>query len=99
MNIYLYLDVSMENIKNRLFFFDNRLLNHFFNLMLCKIRELDQGEYTLETFVITGPIFDVGSVTKMIGENDSNGIRIRIPVSSHFFKCVLAEEKSGALKM
>ncbi|GJL75772.1 DNA/RNA non-specific endonuclease [Nitrosomonas sp.] len=61
------------------------------------VRKLDLTENVLETYVITGPIFDFYSPIRMIGENDENGIRI--PVPSHFFKCILTEEKSGRLKM
>ena len=62
-----------------------------------EIRKLNQSEKVLETYVITGPIFDFGVSIKMIGEKDNNGVSIPIP--SHFFKCVLIEEKSGKLKM
>ena len=61
------------------------------------VRELDQKEDVLETYVITGPIFDFTVPVQMIGENDENGIRI--PVPSHFFKCILTELKSGQLEM
>ena len=61
------------------------------------VRKLDQTEDVLETYVITGPIFDFSVPIRLIGENDTNGIRI--PVPSHFFKCILAEVKSGKLKM
>ncbi|MCB1984036.1 MAG: DNA/RNA non-specific endonuclease [Burkholderiales bacterium] len=61
------------------------------------VRELDQTEEVLETYVITGPIFDFNTSVRMIGENDENGIRI--PVPSHFFKCILTELKSGRLEM
>ena len=33
----------------------------------------------------------------MIGEEDRNGVSI--PVPSHFYKCILTEEKNGKLKM
>ncbi len=61
------------------------------------VRDLDNKKNTLETYVITGPIFDFQTSIQMIGENDSHGRCI--PVPSHFYKCVLAEEKSGKLKM
>jgi len=61
------------------------------------IRKLNRSEKVLETYVITGPIFDFTASIKMIGEKDNNGVSIPIP--SHFFKCVLIEEKSGKLKM
>lgn len=62
-----------------------------------EIRRLDNDENVLETYVITGPIFDFGTPIELIGENDDNGIKI--PVPSHFFKSVLTEERSGRLKM
>ena len=61
------------------------------------VRILDKQENVLETYVITGPIFDFSKAVELIGENDDNGIRI--PVPSHFYKCVLVEEISGRLKM
>lgn len=61
------------------------------------VRELDAQEGVLETYVITGPIFDFETPISMIGKHDDNGIRV--PVPSHFFKCVLAEKKSGKLEM
>jgi endonuclease G len=61
------------------------------------VRELDSREEVLETYVITGPIFDFMTPIEMIGEADDNGISI--PVPSHFYKCVLTENKTGRLKM
>lgn len=61
------------------------------------VRKLDENIKVLETYVITGPIFDFSHAIAMIGESDKNGVRI--PVPSHFFKCVLTEEMSGRLKM
>ncbi len=61
------------------------------------VRRLDENPKVLETYVITGPVFDFGHRITMIGQNDRNGVSI--PVPSHFFKCVLAEEKNGRLKM
>lgn len=61
------------------------------------VRRLDRKKSILETYVITGPIFDFYEPITMIGENDKNGIRI--PVPSHFFKCILTENKKGKLNM
>lgn len=61
------------------------------------VRELNNRDDVLETYVITGPIFDFTVAIQTIGENDANGKKI--PVPSHFFKGVLTEEKSGKLKM
>ncbi|MCR8921917.1 DNA/RNA non-specific endonuclease [Dasania sp. GY-MA-18] len=61
------------------------------------VRKLDAKSSVLETYVICGPIFDFTHSIQFIGENDKNGIKVPIP--SHFFKCVLTEENSGRLKM
>jgi len=61
------------------------------------VRKLDNKNNVLETYVITGPIFDYSKSICMIGKSDRNGISI--PVPSHFYKCVLTEEKNGKLKM
>lgn len=61
------------------------------------VRALDAQPSVLETYVITGPIFDFMEAITTIGEQDKNGISI--PVPSHFYKCVLTEEKNGSLKM
>lgn len=61
------------------------------------VRKLDNKKNVLETYVVTGPIFDFGVAINMIGESDNNGISI--PVPSHFYKCILTEEKNGNLKM
>lgn len=61
------------------------------------VRSLDAQEEVLETYVISGPIFDFDSPVSMIGENDESGISIPIP--SHFFKCVLTEKLNGHLEM
>ena len=61
------------------------------------VRKLNSKSNVLETYVVTGPIFDFGLAIDMIGKRDSNGVNI--PVPSHFYKCILAEEKNGKLKM
>ncbi|WP_340680258.1 DNA/RNA non-specific endonuclease [Paraglaciecola sp.] len=61
------------------------------------VRKLDSQSDVLETYVMSGPIFDFMANIKLIGEKDENGISV--PVPSHFFKCVLTEEKNGSLKM
>ncbi|MBV1961753.1 MAG: DNA/RNA non-specific endonuclease [Immundisolibacteraceae bacterium] len=63
----------------------------------AEVRQLDAKKRILQTFVVTGPIFDFMQPIGMIGKNDSNGISI--PVPSHFFKCVLAENDRGKLLM
>ena len=61
------------------------------------VRDLDAKKAVLETYVITGPIFDFTASITMIGEKDKNGISV--PVPSHFYKCILTEEINGSLKM
>ena len=61
------------------------------------VRKLDEDKNILETYVITGPIFDFMASIDMIGKEDTNGISIPIP--SHFFKCILTERRSGRLNM
>ena len=61
------------------------------------VRIKDKEKSILETYVITGPIFDYMASIEMIGEKDRAGISIPIP--SHFFKCVLTENLSGRLHM
>ncbi len=61
------------------------------------VRKLDEDKNVLETYVITGPIFDFMASIDMIGKKDNNGISIPIP--SHFFKCILTERRSGRLNM
>ncbi|PCJ22265.1 MAG: DNA/RNA endonuclease G [Gammaproteobacteria bacterium] len=61
------------------------------------VRKLDENKKVLKTFVISGPIFSWLQKTNKIGEQDSNGISV--PVPSHFYKCILTEEKTGRFKM
>ena len=62
------------------------------------IRKLDENEDTLETYVLTCPIFDFTKKIKMIGDrNDDYGIDI--PVPHAFIKSVLAEDYMGKLKL
>ena len=61
------------------------------------VRELDAKPEILETYVISGPIFDFFTPITLIGEKDRNGISV--PVPSHFFKCILTEDRKGRLHM
>ena len=47
--------------------------------------------------MITGPVFAFEASIEMIGEDDRNGVTI--PVPSHFYKCVLTEDRKGRVKM
>jgi endonuclease G len=61
------------------------------------VRRMNAKQSVLETYVISGPIFDFNDPITLIGENDDNGISI--PVPSHFFKCILTENRNGKLYM
>lgn len=61
------------------------------------VRTLNDQDHVLETYVLTGPVFDFFAPISLIGEGDDNGLSI--PVPSHFYKCVLTEEISGSLNM
>ena len=61
------------------------------------VRRLDARADVLETYVISGPLFDFADAIFLIGNRDDNGVEIPIP--SHFFKCVLAEKRNGRLHM
>ncbi len=61
------------------------------------VRELDARKNILETFVISGPIFDFDKKVKSIGTEDDNGVSIPIPPA--YFKSILTENNRGSLKM
>ncbi|WP_281560131.1 DNA/RNA non-specific endonuclease [Thalassomonas sp. RHCl1] len=62
-----------------------------------EIRTKNESPDIHETYVMAGPVFDFEFQTQFIGQADNNGIKIPIP--THFFKCVLVEWKSGRLEM
>ncbi len=70
---------------------------HKWRQLEAAVRSLDNRANVLETYVVTGPVFDFMQPVQLIGEQDDNGISI--PVPSHFYKCILTEEKNGKLKM
>jgi len=61
------------------------------------VRVLDATDDVLETYVISGPIFNFNQAIECIGETDNN--KVTLPVPHAYFKSVLAETRSGALKM
>lgn len=61
------------------------------------IRKLNAKEEILETFVVTGPIFNFDQPVVTIGMNDDNDVTI--PVPNAYFKSVLAEDYKGKLFM
>lgn len=62
-----------------------------------KVRILNRNDDILETYVITGPIFNFDEPVSVIGTNDSNDVTIPIPHS--YFKSILTEDKRGKIKM
>jgi endonuclease G len=62
-----------------------------------EIRILDSKEDVLETYVVTGPIFNFDEAIETIGTGDSNNVTI--PVPHRYFKSVLTEDKNGKFKM
>ena len=62
-----------------------------------EVRRLDKKEGVLETYVICGPVFYFDQAVVSIGADDDN--EVTIPVPNAYFKSVLTENKSGALRM
>lgn len=61
------------------------------------IRQLNAKKTILETYVVTGPIFNFDEAVKTIGEGDKN--QVTIPVPHAYFKSVLTENSRGTLYM
>ena len=62
-----------------------------------KVRALDGSDDVLETYVVSGPIFNFNQPIDCIGQNDKN--EVTLPVPHEYFKSILVETTSGALKM
>ena len=61
------------------------------------VRTLDAKDHILETYVISGPIFDFDKPVQTIGKDDNVGVTLPIP--HYYFKSVLAEDVRGNLRM
>ncbi len=61
------------------------------------VRRLNEKKTILETYVISGPLFDFDKAVKSIGTADGNGVSIPVPPA--YFKSILAENNKGALHM
>ncbi len=61
------------------------------------VRELNEDRKVLETFVICGPLFDFSKPVETIGSEDDNDVSIPVPYA--YFKSVLAEDKTGRLRL
>lgn len=62
-----------------------------------EVRRLDSQKDVLETYVISGPIFNFDQPISTIGVNDNNNVTL--PVPHEYFKSILAETSTGRLKM
>jgi endonuclease G len=62
-----------------------------------EVRRLHSQEDVLETYAISGPIFNFDQLIKTIGVNDNNNVTL--PVPHEYFKSILAETSTGRLKM
>jgi endonuclease G len=61
------------------------------------VRVLDAQKNILETYVISGPIFNFDTPIETIGSKDDNGVTLPIPHA--YFKSVLTEDNKGKLNM
>lgn len=61
------------------------------------VRELNDRDHILETYVICGPVFYFDQPVVTIGDEDSNQVSITVP--NAFFKSVLTEDSKGRLHM
>ena len=62
-----------------------------------EVRVLNERGNVLETYVVSGPIFNFNQPITVIGTDDSNDVTIPIPHS--FFKSVLTVDVRGKIKM
>jgi len=62
-----------------------------------EIRKLNAKDDILETYVVTGPMFNFDEPVRTIGTGDSNDVSI--PVPHRYFKSVLTEDDNGHLDM
>lgn len=62
-----------------------------------EVRRLNEQDDVLETYVISGPIFNFDQVVSTIGVRDDNNVTL--PVPHEYFKSILAETATGRLKM
>jgi endonuclease G, mitochondrial len=62
-----------------------------------EVRRLDAQPKILETYVLTGPVFYFDKAVMCIGVDDDN--EVSVPVPHAFFKCVLAENNRGTIRM
>ncbi|WP_369410761.1 DNA/RNA non-specific endonuclease [Erythrobacter ani] len=63
-----------------------------------QIRELDARESTLETYVLTCPVFYFGEKVERIGK-DQEDFGISVPVPHAFMKSVLTENRRGRFRL
>ncbi len=61
------------------------------------IRKLNEDEDTLETYVLTAPVFDFNKKVETL--ELEGGLGIDVPIPHSFVKSVLAERRNGALRL
>jgi len=95
--------IGMEIQNSETFLLSNmspqkpELNRHTWRSLENEIRLLNEKKNILETYVVTGPIFNFDQPVTTIGSNDTN--KVTIPVPHAYFKSVLTEDKKGNLKM
>jgi len=62
-----------------------------------RVRTLNENPKVFEVYVICGPVFYFDQPVKRIGREDDN--EVTIPIPHAYFKSILAETNTGALKM
>ncbi len=68
------------------------------NRLENEIRELDARESTLETYVLTCPVFYFGEKVERIGKEQAD-FGISVPVPHAFIKSVLVENRRGRFRL
>ncbi len=53
----------------------------------------------IETYVVCGPLFNVGKPIKVIGQNADDDQDVIVPIPHAYFKSILAEDARGKLKL
>ncbi len=61
------------------------------------VRDLNEMDGILETYVICGPLFYFDKPVKFVGAEDDN--EVMLPIPNAYFKSILTESDTGSLKM
>lgn len=63
------------------------------------IRKLNEDKNTLETYVLTAPVFDFNQKVEILEPDDQSDLGIDVPIPYFFVKSVLAERRNGKLDL